>query len=220
MDLFVDPYAPIDTSRYSQLIARGFRRSGKFFYRPHCPACDECIPLRIPVKQFQHRRVHRRIWQRNQDVEARIVPTGYMDEHYQLYRHYITTRHCGGGMDKPDVDSYISFLCDSSVETAFIEFRIDKQLVAIAVTDWFDHGLSSVYTFFDPDLGARSLGVYCILWQIEEARRRKLPFVYLGYWIRHSSKMNYKTQYLPAEIFRHDRWLSINSKADIEQILR
>lgn len=213
MDLFVDPYAPIDASRYSQLIARGFRRSGKFFYRPHCPACDECVPLRIPVDKFQQRRVHTRILKKNQNVVAKIVPRGFLEEHYQLYRLYITTRHSGGGMDKPDVDSYISFLCDSCVETAFIEFRLGGRLIAVAVTDWLDHGLSSVYTFFDPRLHKHSLGVYCILWQIAEARRRNLPFVYLGYWIKHSNKMNYKIQYRPAEIFRNDRWSRLSLKS-------
>ena len=206
MDLFVDPYAPIDAARYSQLISRGFRRSGKFFYRPHCPACDACIPLRIPVQQFQRRRIHKRIIKHNHNVNAKIVARGFLEEHYQLYRRYITTRHRGGGMDKPDVDSYISFLCDSCVETAFIEFRLEGVLIAVAVTDWLDHGLSSVYTFFDPNLPQHSLGVYCILWQIAEAKRRNLPFVYLGYWIKHSNKMNYKMQYQPAEIFRNDRW--------------
>ncbi len=212
MDLFVDPYAPIDSGRYSHLISRGFRRSGKFFYRPHCPACEECIPLRVPVKLFKPRRIHRRVLKQNQFVEASIVPRGFLDEHYQLYRRYITTRHCGGGMDKPDVDSYISFLCDSSVETAFIEFRLKGRLIAVTVTDWLDHGLSSVYTFFDPELPQRSLGVYCVLWQIQEAKRRNLPFVYLGYWIKHSRKMNYKIQYQPAEIFRHDQWSILRDK--------
>lgn len=217
-DLFVDPYTPVDAARYNQLVINGFRRSGKFFYRPHCRGCSECIPMRVPVDQFIFRRSHIRTLQHNSDLSSETIPAQFDEEQYRLYRKYISRRHSGGGMDKPDVENYISFLCESTVDTRFIEFRSKRRLVALAVTDWLDHGLSAVYTCYEIDLQKRSLGSFAILSQIKKAQELGLKYVYLGYWIKHSKKMSYKVSYLPAEVFYADKWNFVNDVNELEEL--
>lgn len=207
--LFADPTVRLNSEIYSRLSLYGFRRSGRHIYRPSCPACDACIPVRIPVQGFRARRRQRRSWRRNDDL--RVVPREpqFDPEHFELYRRYISARHPGGGMDNPDPSQYLDFLTAPWSETVFYEFRAGAELMAVAVTDHLEHGLSAVYTFFDPDRPRRGLGTHAILWQIEECRRLGLPWLYLGYWIAESPKMAYKMQFQPLEQFREGRWLPL-----------
>lgn len=205
--LFLDPQRPLDTSTYSRLSELGFRRSGEHLYRPHCGACSACIPARVPSAHFTPNTQQKRIYKRNTDLEVRTVAPQLTDEIYQLYARYITARHADGDMYPPSIAQFKSFLVGSEPFCEFQEFRLDGRLLAIAVTDRMDNGLSAVYTFFDPDESQRSLGRYAILWQIEEARRCGLPAVYLGYWIKRCRKMNYKTEYRPLELFINQQWV-------------
>lgn len=204
--LFADPAVRIGTSMYSELIKFGFRRSGTYVYRPRCPACDACIPIRVPVTNFRPSRSQRRNWQRNADLEVVTAPNEYRDEHFMLYRRYMYSRHQGGGMDTPDPDKYSEFLINPYIEGLFYEFRLENRLLGVAVVDVLDDGLSAVYTYFDPDEAARGLGVYAVLWQIEQAKASGLQHVYLGYWIKKCQKMAYKDQYRPFEVFRDGSW--------------
>ncbi|MFZ5593043.1 MAG: arginyltransferase [Pseudomonadota bacterium] len=206
--VFADPRTPASRRLYSQLVDHGFRRSGEHIYRPGCRDCTACVAVRVPVAQFQPNRTQRRIWRRNQDLEIIRVPVARNSEHFALYQRYLTARHPGGGMDNPDPANYMSFFASGEIDTTLIEFRHEEELLAVAVTDYLPQGLSAVYTFFDPTLEhrARSLGVYAILWQIEEAKRLGLPFVYLGYWIEKSPKMSYKSRYRPLEGYRDRKW--------------
>ncbi len=203
--LFVDP-ASLDNRLYSHLIQKGFRRSGEHIYRPSCQACDDCIPLRVSVKEFTPNRIQRRVRRRNRDVTVITHPPRYDETHFSLYRRYLHSRHRGGEMDNPTPDDYLCFLTSHWSDTRFHEFRADDQLFAIAVADRVDTGLSAVYTFFDPAQGGRSPGVYAILWLIEETRRLGLPWLYLGYWIPGCRKMAYKNQYRPFELYRNGDW--------------
>jgi len=204
--LFADPQAPLDSGIYSQLIERGFRRSGEYLYRPGCLSCDACTPLRIPVMEFVPNRGQRRTWQRNRDVEVTALPARYSEEQFQLYRRYIHSRHRGGEMDNPTPESYLAFLTSSWSDTTFFEFRLEQKLLAVAVADRLSTGLSAVYTFFDPECAAHSPGNYAILWLIQEARRRNLRWLYLGYWIKECAKMAYKNRYQPFEIYQNGCW--------------
>ena len=207
--LFVDPAAEIDNALYSSLSEFGFRRSGRHVYRPHCADCNACVPVRIPVADFRPRRSQQRIMRRNQDLSVRIAEPGLTSENYDLYARYIEARHADGDMHPPSPEQFRSFLlCDWS-ETRFVEFREDDRLIAVAVTDQVRSGLSAIYTFFDPQAERRSLGVHCILWQIEEARRIGHAHVYLGYWIKQCQKMRYKTDYRPLEMFIGERWAHV-----------
>jgi len=206
MTLFADPAVCIDTALYSELIQHGFRRSGTHVYRPRCPTCDACIPIRIPVDDFSPSRGQRRVWKRNQDLTISAVPAEYNHEHFKLYQRYMRARHAGGGMDNPEPEKYSEFLINPYIDACFYEFRHECQLLAVAAVDTLANGMSAVYTFFEPAEAARSLGSMAILWQIEEARRCQIPYVYLGYWIKECQKMVYKEKYRPFEVFRDGVW--------------
>lgn len=204
--LFLDPKADMSAEIYSSLTSVGFRRSGDFVYRPHCGSCTACVPVRIPVNQFTPTRSQRRCLARNEDLVVVSAPARYTPEYYALYERYINQRHPDGDMFPPSRNQFRAFLLCSWSNTRFLEFRAGGRLVAVAVVDHVDTGLSAVYTFYDPDEEARSPGRYAILWQVREARRRGLGYVYLGYWIRQCRKMSYKQEYQPLEHFDGQVW--------------
>lgn len=204
-NLVADP-AVTDNALYTQLAALGFRRSGEHVYRPHCRGCTACRSLRVPVACFQPNRAQRRVWMRNQDLQARILEAEFQDEHFALFARYIRVRHAGGGMDPASPGNYWSFVASRWCPTWLCEFRADGRLLAVAVVDRLDDGLSAVYTFFDPQEEARSLGTFAVLWQIAEAQQLGLDWVYLGYWVEPCAKMAYKARFNPHEIFVAERW--------------
>lgn len=204
--LFVDPQCDLDNRRYSLLAEMGFRRSGDHLYRPHCGQCKACIPLRVPVVQFRPSRNQKRVLARNQDVQTYWRAASYCDEHFAMYRHYMQSRHTGSSMDDDNPDYYRRLLYAHWCDTRLLEFRQGNRLLAVAITDWLEQGLSAVYTFYDPDAPSRSLGTFAILQQIEYASRHRLPYVYLGYWIQQSAKMAYKNKFQPFEYFDGHRW--------------
>ena len=204
-NLVADPVVT-DNPLYTQLAELGFRRSGDHVYRPHCRGCTACRSLRIPVEQFRPNRSQRRIWARNQDLQVQAQDAEFRDEHFDLFARYIMVRHSGGGMDPASPENYWSFIASRWCPTWLCEFRLERELLAVAVIDRLGDGLSAVYTFFDPLVEARSLGTFAILWQIAEARRLGLNWVYLGYWIEQCGKMAYKSHFSPHAIFVTERW--------------
>jgi len=184
--VFADPRFPKSTELYSVLSRYGFRRSGTHIYRPQCPGCSACIPVRIPVREFVPRRRQRRVRNRNADLTVIERPAEFREEHFDLYRGYLAARHPGGGMDNPTPQQYTDFL--------------------IGVADRLDDGLSAVYTFFDPTTARRSLGTHAVLWEIEECWRLGLDWLYLGYWIPGCGKMSYKQDFQPSEYFVDGSW--------------
>lgn len=204
--VFVDTQIRTDTELYSQLIERGFRRSGNFFYRPQCPSCQSCVPVRVPANYFIPNRSQRRTWQRNQDLAVTIVPASYNEEHFELYCRYLRHRHQDAGMDNPTPDDFANFLYSEDIDTLVFEFRETSRLLAVAIVDRVASGLSAVYTFYDPEMRVRSLGTYAVLWQIHVAQEMRLPWVYLGYWIKECRKMSYKTDFGPLEMLRGQNW--------------
>jgi leucyl-tRNA---protein transferase len=208
--LFVDPSTRIDSRMYSQLSNIGFRRSGPHLYRPHCVACNACVPARVNVEHFRLSRSQRRIMQRNADLEVREIERIDTAEHFALYSRYIHERHRDGDMYPPDREQFNSFLTREWGCTRFVEFRDTERPLAVAVLDQIESGLSAIYTFFDPDQSQRSLGTHVILWQIERARQLDLPALYLGYWIRNCRKMNYKTKFRPIELLVNGKWTRVD----------
>ena len=204
--LFADPEYEMDMATYSELLHYGFRRSGRMVYAPRCEECSQCISVRVPVADFVPRRIQRRVLKANADVEVREHPARFNPDHYALYQRYTGIRHDDGDMAHAAPSDYLGFLSADWCQTTFLEFWLDRQLVGVAVTDLPKDGLSAVYTFFEPDLAARSLGSFAILTQIERTRRLGLPYLYLGYWVRDSRKMAYKVDYRPIELWRDGRW--------------
>ncbi len=200
------PVHLIDSRVYGQLLQLGFRRSGFHTYRPHCSQCRACVPVRIPVADFEPTRVQRRILKSHQYLQASYVKLEFRPEHYALYRMYQSERHPGGGMDSDSPEQFTQFLLKSGVDTGLVEFHEGNLLRAVSVFDKVPDGLSAVYTFYSPNLPKTSFGVYSILWQIEACKKLNLPYLYLGYWIAESKKMSYKTNFRPLEGLVDGSW--------------
>lgn len=201
----------IDTEVYGQLVRVGFRRSGVFTYRPWCDRCHACIPVRLPVGRLQPDRSQRRSRKKHADLVVRELPLAFFEPHYELYSRYQATRHAGGGMDEDSHEQYAHFLLQSHVDTRLIEFSEDDRIRMVSLIDILEDGLSSVYTFFDPDIPGASYGTYNILWQAEQCAALGLPYLYLGYWIRNSRKMAYKARFRPIEGLVDGEWRELGT---------
>lgn len=194
---------PMET--YNYLIHKGFRRNSHVIYRPFCEPCTDCISTRIQVDQFKTSRSQKRIINKNKDLDIRVNHDGFKPEYQRLYEHYIESRHA-----ETNTEGAKDFFQSDWCNTVYGEMYEDERLIGVAVIDVMNDGLSAVYTFFDPECtNKRSLGTYAILWQVEYAKELGLPYVYLGYWIQHCDKMNYKNKFQPLEGYIKGEWKSI-----------
>ena len=205
----LDPAEARSPADYACLARAGFRRSGPELYRPRCATCHACIPTRVAADRFRWGRRFRRVLKKNADLSVRAQPAEVDDACFDLYARYIRGRHRDGDMYPPS-RSQLCYMAQSDwAGTFFMNAWLGDRLVATAVTDTHDHGLSAIYTFFDPDLADRSLGVFAVLQQVEECRRRGLPYLYLGFWIAESVKMKYKIDYQPLQLLVDGCWQGI-----------
>ena len=199
----------ISTPVYSELVRHGFRRSGTFTYRPWCDACHKCVPVRVAVNEFKSTRSQRRSCKQHGGLKASLLALQDKPEYFELYRRYQDARHRDGGMDDDDPEQYRSFLLQSHVDTMLVEFRDNDALRMVSVVDVLADGLSAVYTFYDPDVPQASFGTYNVLWQVELCRKLELPYLYLGYWIKNSRKMAYKSNFHPLQGLLDGEWQDI-----------
>ena len=207
--VFVHPSCPITTAIYAQLIEQGFRRSGDEIYAPHCPHCSACIPTRLPVEKFKPSRSQKRCLNRNIDTKVIVKPAVFEQAHYEMYLRYQAIRHNDGSMANASPDDYLGFLGSSWCDTRFVEFSINNELAGVAVIDQFEQAWSAVYTFFEPKFSSYSLGVYAVLWQIEQAFQQQKEFLYLGFWIKACKKMAYKSDYHPIQLLIDKQWIEM-----------
>lgn len=192
---------------YENLLVAGFRRSGNDLYRPHCQGCSACHSLRIPVQQFTASRSQKRIQHNNRDIRL-VLSTQDKPEYYDLFARYIHERHHDGSMFPATRNQYDGFLLCDWLTPYFLEFRLNQQLLALAITDPLPHSLSAMYTFFDPAFAERSLGTLAILAQLELAQRMNRQWLYLGYQVDACRKMKYKTKFHPHELLCGHEWKS------------
>lgn len=200
----------------------GFRRSQSIAYRPACETCRACVSVRVLVDAFAPSRNMRRVGERNTDLIGEMRSAAPTSEQYSVFRAYLDARHRDGGMADMTVLDYAMMIEDSHVDTRLVEYRRrgpdsaitgrgSGELLAVALSDVLKDGLSMVYSFFDPDAAARSLGTFMILDHIARAREMGLPYVYLGYWVPGSRKMDYKGRFLPQERLMPSGWVRFDS---------
>lgn len=197
---------PDSEALHDRLSRAGFRRSHNIAYAPVCPACQACVPIRIPVAAFTPDRGLRRVARANSTVEGYDVPPRATAEQFQLFQRYQQARHGDGDMATMSFYDFRAMVEDTPIDTAITEFRIDGRLVGACLTDSLGDGLSAVYSFFAPELERQSPGTFAILWLVDRARREGLPYVYLGYWVPESRKMAYKARFRPCEILVGGTW--------------
>ena len=194
---------------YSELVRQGFRRSGTFTYRPRCNGCLACVPVRVDVNAFAASRSQRRVWKKIHHLDVSLHPLQDKPEYFDLYQRYQNARHHDGGMSNDSHEQYQKFLLHSHVDSMLVEFREAGILRMVSIIDALDDGLSSVYTFFEPDIRQASFGTYNVLWQIELCRQLQLPYLYLGYWIKASQKMAYKANFQPLQGLIQGVWQAL-----------
>lgn len=198
---------------HDALSQSGFRRSQSIAYRPACAQCSACRPTRVLVDEFTPTKRWKRVLNKNQNLERRAFRPTATREQYRLLKAYLQNRHLGGGMAQMSYREYVAMLESSPIPTVVFEYREkdvpDAPLVAVAIADVLRDGLSMVYTGFDPAFRANSIGNYLILDHIEYARELGLKYVFLGYWVHGSEKMNYKADFRPMEVFHKEEWLPI-----------
>tara|TARA_B110000902_G_scaffold265918_1_gene351743 strand:- start:2693 stop:3403 length:711 start_codon:yes stop_codon:yes gene_type:complete len=204
--LFIDPNVNITKELYSRLSELGFRRSGEHVYKPQCESCQACVATRIPSTTFMASKSQKRVLAKNKDVAISFTNTIADDEYYQLYQSYITEQHSDGDMYPANREQYDSFLNCHWDSSTYMTFRLNGKLIAVAVTDIMQDAMSAIYTFYDPALASRSLGTFCVLSQIQHAQQQGWPHLYLGYWIKQSPKMAYKTKFRPIEVLKQGQW--------------
>ncbi|WP_375403093.1 arginyltransferase [uncultured Sphingomonas sp.] len=190
----------------------GFRRSQGVAYRPSCAGCSACVSVRVVTPEFRPNATQRKLIRRHDDLQVSACRAWATDEQYRLLRRYLATRHPSGGMAGMDEEDYADMVEHSPVNSLIIEYREPSahgrgRLVAACLTDRQADGLSMIYSFFAADEDGRpGLGNFVIMDHILRAREANLPYVYLGYWVKGSPRMAYKTRYRPIEVLGPAGW--------------
>lgn len=211
--------ADLDSRRgrlnHDALARAGFRRTQTLIYRPACPTCNACKPVRTQIARFKPNRAFARCIAANLDLVPAWRPTQATEEQYELFNRYQSGRHTGGEMGLMDFADYADMVERTPIDSALIEYRdADQRLMAVILVDRQDDGFSAVYSFFDPDLPRRGLGTFMVLDLIAQAAAAGLPYLYLGYWIAGSRKMSYKTRFQPCEFLVDGKWIPAKDLPD------
>ncbi|MFO8127122.1 arginyltransferase [Yoonia sp.] len=211
--LFTALQGDMATKLNDSLSKQGFRRSQNVLYRPSCAECSACMSARINVSKFSPSRSQRRVARRAAHLHRRATSPWATEEQYALFREYLDGRHATGGMADMDMFEFAAMVEETPIRSRLIEYTDADHLTAVCLTDILDDGLSMVYSFFDPANDKLSLGTYVILDHIAIARELGLPYVYLGYWVPGSPKMDYKAKYKGLEVYRNGVWNAVTDPA-------
>ena len=213
--LFTALYGRNSVKLNDDLSLQGFRRSQKVLYRPLCSNCSACLSIRVKVNEFQYSKSQKRVINKNKEIERIEKKPEATDEQYQIFKKYLNYRHLNGGMSDMDALEFSSMIEETNVNSQIYEYWINinsekKELIAVCLTDTNKDGLSMVYSFYDPQYNSSSLGKFMILDHINLTKSQNLNYLYLGYWIRQNSKMGYKSNYFPAEVYYKNEWKEIS----------
>jgi len=198
----------INPAFYEQLMRIGFRRSGHTFYKNNCPGCNDCIPIRIPVDAFKPSKSQRRNLRKNEDIVIQRTPVKMEMEAFELYKHYVTKWHKTD--TPPELEEFYNFLVVTPLETQMLKFFYQNELVGISWVDILPRSLSSVYFAFNPDFAKRGPGIFSLLKEIELCKQLRKKWLYLGFWVKGSPNMSYKSQYHPHELMVNGEWITVN----------
>ena len=204
--LVLTPRRSINQNIFQDLIQKGFRRSGQYIYKPNCKSCSACIPIRLAVQKFLSTRTQRKTYKKHAYLIVQETPLIFNQEHFNLYLKYQNNRHSFIKNDKSDLDDFKDFLIKSNVRSKLFEFWDGDLLKIVSIVDIMNDGISAVYTFFDPDDEKVSYGTYSIIWLINWCKTQQLKYMYLGYWIGECTKMKYKTNFKPYELYIKGYW--------------
>lgn len=207
--LLVDPEEKLNTSLATYFSNHGFRRSGNMTYRPKCDACKQCISVRIPAIEFIPSRSQKRILKKNSHIEATLEPLSNAIDYFPLYYDYQKARHPDGSMCDSSEEKYLSFITSDYFETALLVRRDGDEVISVSILDLFNDGVSLLYTFFNPKKSNLSPGTAAIMDSVAYCQNHDYPFVYLGFWIADSAKMNYKTKFQPLEGYFDGEWKAL-----------
>lgn len=198
----------------SSLSRAGFRRSHDIVYRPVCPTCQACVPVRIPVARFKPGKTLRRNRRDNDDLTTGMIPAAATVEQYRLFIAYQNARHDDSDMARMAMGDFTAMIDEGRADTSIMEARDgDGRLIGAMLTDRLEDGYSAVYSFYDAAQENRSLGSFLILALIDQALADGLPYVYLGYWIADSRKMAYKARFNPLEYLGPDGWRDLPAES-------
>lgn len=209
--LFTTLYPDNSQQLNNALSHQGFRRSQNVIYRPSCSDCSACQSARVSVSGFSPSKSQRRVLNRNKQLVRSIGSPWATEALYELFQSYLENRHANGGMADMSEEEFGAMIEETPVDTRLIQYTLDGEVVAVCLTDILSDGVSMVYSFFRPDLARQSIGTYMILDHINLAREAGLPFVYLGYWVQGSGKMDYKSRFKPLETFWGNGWHKFDS---------
>jgi arginine-tRNA-protein transferase len=204
--LLVDPNKQLNNSLATYFSNHGFRRSGNMTYRPKCDNCKQCISVRVPVIHFSASKSQRRIIKKNSQVSVTLEPLSNALDYFDIYYEYQKSRHPGGSMCDSSEEKYLSFIQSDYCDSALLVRKLEETVISVTVVDLFNDGASLLYTFFDPKHDSLSPGTAAIIDSISYCIQQGIPYVYLGFWIQDSNKMNYKTNFQPLEGYFDGEW--------------
>ncbi len=204
--LLVDPNHPLDNSLATYFSNHGFRRSGNMTYRPKCDNCQQCVSVRVPAIHYSPSKSQRRIIRKNKDIQVSLEPLSNALDYFPMYYEYQKSRHPDGSMCDSSEEKYLTFIQSDYTDTALMVRRLGSEVISVTIVDLFHDGVSLLYTFFDPQYSDMSPGKAAIIDTISYCRHQGMPYAYLGFWIKDSNKMNYKTQFQPIEGYFDGEW--------------
>lgn len=204
--LLVDPNHVLNNSLATYFSNHGFRRSGNMTYRPKCDSCKQCVSVRVPVIHYSASKSQRRIIRKNKDIKVSLEPLDNALDYFPLYYEYQKSRHPDGSMCDSSEEKYLTFIQSDYTDSALMVRRIDTEVISVTIVDLLHDGASLLYTFFNPEHSRMSPGKAAVIDAISYCRQQGMPYVYLGFWIKDSTKMNYKTEFKPLEGYSEGEW--------------